>query len=71
MPRFDHTAAIEELQTFRTTNERRPERVAALGACLIRDKYVAKLGDQGTYLTNIGIRVRETADRNHHSLAAV
>ena len=70
MPRFDHTAAIEELQTFRTTNERRPERVAALGACLIRDKYIVKLGDQGTYLTRLA-SVSETADKNIDSLAAL
>lgn len=48
MPRFDYTAAIEELQTLRTTNERRSEHVAALGARLIREKHMAKLNDQGT-----------------------
>ena len=47
MPRFDYTAAIEELQTFRTTNERRSEYVASLGSRLIRDKYITKLQDQG------------------------
>ncbi|KAI9248238.1 hypothetical protein BDA99DRAFT_525186 [Phascolomyces articulosus] len=46
MPRFDYTTAIEELQTFRTTNERRSEYVASLGARLIRDKYITKLQDQ-------------------------
>ncbi|CDH59800.1 er membrane protein complex subunit 2 [Lichtheimia corymbifera JMRC:FSU:9682] len=46
MPRFDYTAAIEELQTLRTTNERRSEHVAAVGARLIREKHMAKLNDQ-------------------------
>lgn len=70
MPRFDHTAAIEELQTFRATNERRSERVAALGACLIRDKYIAKLGDQGTYLTTMAF-VSAESDTIYDSLASI
>ncbi|KAI9009912.1 hypothetical protein CLU79DRAFT_774454 [Phycomyces nitens] len=46
MSRFDPAAAVEELQSFRSTNERQPERVASLGARLIRDKQLSKLGEQ-------------------------
>ncbi|KAI9313869.1 TPR-like protein [Dichotomocladium elegans] len=46
MTRFDSVTAIEELQILRTTNERRSEYVAALGARLIREKYITKLNDQ-------------------------
>lgn len=56
MPRFDYTAAIEELQTLRTTNERRSEHVAAVGARLIREKHMAKLKDQGTRPFHIATR---------------
>ncbi|KAF7730080.1 ER membrane complex subunit 2 [Apophysomyces ossiformis] len=48
MPRFDYTAAVEELQHFRLTSERQSERVAALGARLIRDKQISNLGDEET-----------------------
>lgn len=47
MPRFDYKQALEELKTYRLTNERRSETVAALGACLIRGNYTSKLGDEG------------------------
>ncbi|KAG0180363.1 ER membrane complex subunit 2 [Apophysomyces sp. BC1034] len=46
MARFDYTVAVEELQNLRLTNERQSERVAALGARLIREKYISKLGDE-------------------------
>jgi hypothetical protein len=47
MARFDYVKAAEELQTFRLTNERNSEYVTSIGARLIKDKYTAKLGDQG------------------------
>ncbi|KAI8338595.1 hypothetical protein BC941DRAFT_374061 [Chlamydoabsidia padenii] len=46
MPRFDYKEALEELKTYRLTNERRSENVAALGASLIRGNYTSKLGDE-------------------------
>ncbi|KAI8097682.1 TPR repeat protein 35 [Halteromyces radiatus] len=46
MPRFDYTQALEELKTYRMTNERQSEKVASLGARLLRDNYTTKLGDE-------------------------
>ncbi|KAI7878362.1 uncharacterized protein EV154DRAFT_486192 [Mucor mucedo] len=46
MSKFDHAQAIEDLQEYRKTNERNSERVAILGARLIKDNYTQKLGDQ-------------------------
>lgn len=48
MSKFDHAQAIEDLQEYRKTNERNSEQVAILGARLIKDNYIQKLGDQGT-----------------------
>ncbi|ORZ05471.1 hypothetical protein BCR42DRAFT_337973 [Absidia repens] len=46
MPRFDYAEALEELKLYRLTNERQSEKVAGLGARLIRDNYSSKLGDE-------------------------
>ncbi|KAI9481395.1 MAG: hypothetical protein EXX96DRAFT_212751 [Benjaminiella poitrasii] len=46
MSKFNHTEAVEELQHYRLTNERCSEKVTLLGARLIKDNYVSKLGDQ-------------------------
>ena len=46
--KFDHAKAVEELQQFRMTKERSSETIATLGARVIKDNYVSKLGDQGT-----------------------
>ncbi|KAI7899809.1 uncharacterized protein BX663DRAFT_440415 [Cokeromyces recurvatus] len=46
MSKFNHIKAIEELQHYRLTNERCSEKVAFLGARLIKDNYISKLGDQ-------------------------
>ncbi|KAI8091064.1 uncharacterized protein B0P05DRAFT_528619 [Gilbertella persicaria] len=46
MVKFNYTEAVEELQHFRLTKERSSERVASLGARLIKDGYTSKLGDQ-------------------------
>lgn len=45
--KFDHGKAVQDLQQFRMTNERSSEKVAILGARLIKDNYTSKLGDQG------------------------
>jgi hypothetical protein len=47
MSKFNHAKAVEELQQIRMTNERCSEQVTILGARLIKDNYVSKLGDQG------------------------
>ncbi|KAI8375971.1 uncharacterized protein BYT42DRAFT_572949 [Radiomyces spectabilis] len=46
MPRFDYTQALAQLQEYRISNERQPEKVASIGAELFRGQYLAKLGDQ-------------------------
>lgn len=50
MAKFDYIQAVEDLQKYRLTNERCSEKVATLGARLIRDNYTSKLGDQGKNL---------------------
>ena len=65
MPRFDYSAAIEELQTFRTTNERRSEYVASLGARLIKDGYIKKLNDQGKITGEKRIHLRRVSNLNN------
>ncbi|KAI8068213.1 hypothetical protein BC940DRAFT_273120 [Gongronella butleri] len=46
MAPFDYTDAVEQLKSYRQSNERCSEHVAALGAALIREKHTATLGDE-------------------------
>ncbi|OBZ88638.1 ER membrane protein complex subunit 2 [Choanephora cucurbitarum] len=46
MPSFNYTQAVEELQQYRLTKQRSSERVAHLGAKIIKGNYTSKLGDQ-------------------------
>ncbi|ORX51597.1 tetratricopeptide repeat protein 35-B-like protein [Hesseltinella vesiculosa] len=65
MESFNYDDAVEELKTFRQTNERQSERVCALGAKMMRDKLQSKLGDEvWPFYEQVCIAAMDTGDKD-------